>query len=109
MIPTELKPTKSELLKNYDRFEPQFFIQYLGFTDLASSGIPASFNNVGEDEDGHVLLMEDTWELLGGGIGLIKGSGPAVRVLIKEGTTKAEALALLAKLMAWIEKDGIPN
>jgi len=31
------------------------------------------------------------------------------RVLIKEGTTKAEALALLAKMMAWIEKDGIPN
>jgi hypothetical protein len=29
--------------------------------------------------------------------------------LIKEGTTKAEALALLAKMMAWIEKDGIPN
>jgi hypothetical protein len=106
MVPTKSKPTKSELLKNYDRFEPQFFIQYLGFTDLASSGIPASFHNVGEDKDGHVLLMGDTWELSGGSIGITSGSGPAVRVLVKEGTTKAEALALLAKITTWLEKEG---
>jgi hypothetical protein len=110
MMQRKFKPTKSELLKKYDRFEPQYFIQYLGFADLASSGVPESFKPAGEDKDGHVLLMGDTWELPAiHGIGLTKGSGPAVRVLIKEGTTKAEALALLAKMTAWIEKDGIPN
>jgi hypothetical protein len=54
--------------------------------------------------------MGDTWELPAiHGIGLTKGIGPSVRALIKEGTTKAEALALLAKMMAWIEKVDIPN
>jgi hypothetical protein len=112
MIPTIRKPTKSELMRRYDRSEPQFFIQYLGFADRASSGIPLTcvFDPC-EDKHGHILLMGDTWELASGqGYGLgDKGDEPAIRVLVKEGTTKAEALALLSKIMVWIEKDGMPN
>lgn len=115
MMQTKCKPTKSErhaeLMRRYDRSEPQFFIQYLGFADRATSGIPLAFN-VGEDKHGHVLLMGDTWELASGhgyGLGVTKVDEPAVRVLVKEGTTKEEALALLSKIMVWIEKDGMPN
>ena len=115
MIPTIRKPTKSELMRRYDRSEPQFFIQYLGFADRASCGIPPTFDWA--DKHGHVLVMGDTWELASGhgyGLGITKGGEPAggepaVRVLVKEGTTKAEALALLSKIMVWIEKDGMPN
>jgi len=122
MMPTIYKPTKSELkselMRRYDRSEPQFFIQYLGFADRASSGIPPlTFFDACEDKHGQVLLMGDTWELASGhgyGLGITKGGEPAggepaVRVLVKEGTTKAEALALLSKIMVWIEKDGMPN
>jgi hypothetical protein len=104
----KVKLTKSQLLEKYSRYEPLSFVQYLGFTDLPSSGVPASFKDVGEDENGHVLLMEGTCELMGGSIGLVIGSVPSIRVLVKEGTTKEEALALLAKITTWIEKDGIP-
>jgi hypothetical protein len=111
MMLIKCKPTKSELMQRYYRSEPQFFIQYLGFADRASCGIPLTFN-AGEDKHGHVLLMGDRWELAssqGYGLGITKGDEPAVRVLVKEGTTKAEALALLSKIMVWIEKDGMPN
>ena len=111
MIPTIRKPTKSELMRRYDHNEPQFFIQYLGFADRASTGIPPPFD-LGEDKHGHVLLMGDTWELASGhgyGLGITGVEEPEVRVLVKEGTTKAEALALLSKIMVWIEKDGMPN
>jgi hypothetical protein len=83
-------------------------IQYLGFANRASCGIPLTFN-AGEDKHGRVLLMGDTWELTSGRLGITKGDEPAVRVLVKEGTTKAEVLALLAKIVGWIEKDGMPN
>jgi hypothetical protein len=103
------RPTKAELMRRYDRSDPQFFIQYLGFADRASCGIPPTFDWA--DKHGHVLVMGDTWELANGqryGLG-INCDEPAVRVLVKEGTTKAEALALLSKIMVWIEKDGMPN
>ena len=64
------------------------------------------------DKHGHVLLMGDRWELASGhgyGLGVTGVDEPEVRVLVKEGTTKAEALALLAKIIVWIEKDGMPN
>jgi hypothetical protein len=110
MIPNIRKPTRSELMRRYDRSEPQFFIQYLGFADRASCGIPPTFDWA--DKHGHVLLMGDTWELASGqgyGLGIKNVEEPAVRVLVKEGTTKADALALLSKIMVWIEKDGMPN
>jgi hypothetical protein len=103
MIRAKFRPAKSQLLRSYDRHEPQFFIQYLGFTDPIGSA--ASF--VSADEDGHVLMMGDTWELPSDSMWATQGSEPALRILIKEGTTKAEALALLAKITAWIEKDEI--
>ena len=102
-------PTKAELIRRYDRSEPQFFIQYLGFADRASCDIPPTFDWA--DKHRNILVMGDTWELASGqGYGLgIKCDEPAVRVLIKEGTTKAETLALISKIMVWIEKDGMPN
>jgi len=100
-------------MRRYDRSEPQFFIQYLGFADRASSGSPPlTFFDACEDKHGQVLLMGETWELASGhgyGLGIKDVEEPAVRVLVKEGTTKAEALALLSKIMVWIEKDGMPN
>ena len=111
MMPTKCKPTKSELMRHYDRSEPQFFIQYLGFADRASTGIPPPFD-LCEDKHGHVLLMGDRWELASGhgyGLGVTGVDEPEVRVLVKVGATKAETLALLAKIIVWIEKDGMPN
>jgi len=103
----KVKLTKSQLLEKYSRYEPLSFVQYLGFTDLRSSGDPATFKNAGGDEEGHLLFVEGTCELMS--IGPVIGNAPSVRVLVKEGTTKEEALALLAKITTWIEKDGIPD
>src|SRR5262245_34800887 len=103
------KPTKSELMMQYNRHEPQFFTEYIGFLDLASSGLPSSFaGHAIEDKDGHLLFSGDTYELGCGFLGVGSGDGPALRLLIKEGTTKEEVVVLLNKITAWIEKDGLP-
>jgi len=103
------KPTKAELIQQYSRHEPQFFTEYLGFLDIASSGLPSSLKNHAiEDKDGHLLFSGDTYELGYGFLGVGSGDGPALRMLIKEGTTKEEVVVLLEKIKSWIEKDGLP-
>jgi hypothetical protein len=103
------KPTKAELISQYSRYEPQFFTEYIGFLNFASSGLPAKFHDLAiEDKDGHLLFSGDTYELGCGFLGVGSSDGPALRLLIKEGTTKEEVVVLLDKIKAWIEKDGLP-
>ena len=83
---------KGELLAHYARRKPYQYLQLDGFT-----GIPVEDVMCGDD-DGYAVCMTQTWELRTGNI--------PVRVHVLAGTSKADTVALLRRILNWVEKEG---
>ena len=82
---------KAEKLAHYALREPKRFRQIDGF-------IHAGLGNVVPyDQDGDVLMMGDTIELM---------NGAPVRVLIDPSTTHEDAVRVLSKIAEWAKSEG---
>jgi hypothetical protein len=85
---------KSAVLQHYERREPRLFTQYDGH----NVGVGHQDPIIRPDAEGHSLTTGLTWELM---------HGADVRVLIPATTSKETAVALLRKIAAEIECDGL--
>jgi hypothetical protein len=86
---TTMKPkSKAELLEHYATREPKAFHQFDGFLEQWGDSVSC-------DEDGHGLYGPSlSWELMRG-----SGDRGGVRVLIPVGTSSADAVKLLRKII----------
>jgi hypothetical protein len=84
--------TTAELLSHYAKKEPRAFRQFDGFLDCWGDDVMHA------DDDGDALMGRATWELMNTEVG--------IRVLVPIGTTSADALRLLRKIINWIERGG---
>jgi hypothetical protein len=84
------KDVKAELLEHYGRKDPCTFQQYDAFT-----GVEPGDCIVRPDNDGDCLFAGITEELMSGVW--------SVRVFVTDGTSKADALRALKKIIAWME------
>ncbi len=82
---------KSQRLAHYLEREPVLFHQIDGFNP-PSCPVPDTY-----DDDGDELFCGHTYELMSG--------GPAVRVLITDGTDREVAVRLLRKMVDWLERE----
>ena len=87
-----MSKTKEELLEHYSHKKPNRFIQYDGFADMKGD----SFFEA--DSDGHVVLGQETYELM---------HGTEVRVLIRPGTPRKTVCWLLLKILGSIVDHGL--
>ena len=77
---------KAERIAHYMSRAPKEFIQ-----------LDAFINDTQGDENGDNMFKGRTAELMSG--------APAVRILITEGTERADVLRVLGKMRRWIQKD----
>jgi hypothetical protein len=84
--------TKEELLAHYAEKDPKQFFQIDGVADMPPGDI------VSVDDDGDAITGGLTHELMGCG---------HVRVLIPIEAKKADAIRLLRKALAWIERGAL--
>ncbi len=87
-----METQKQELLAHYAAREPKEFYQFDGFN--YPTGM-MGYRGDHEDADGDELYCGRTYELM---------HGATVRILITPNTSKEDAVRLLKKLTAWIEK-----
>ncbi len=85
--------TKGELLEHYAGKPVTAFYQYDGFVIAGRSD-----DIMRPDRDGDCLMGSATYELMSG--------GPAVRILVTQGTSRKDAVRLLKKLRRWIKQGG---
>ena len=92
---------KQELLDHYATREPREFYQFDGFNYTTGVlGYCDEGKDGTEDHDVDELFCGRTHELM---------HGATVRILIVAGTSKEDAMRLLKKLTAWIEKEGFES
>lgn len=89
--------TKEQKLAHYATREPHEFIQYDVFTNVG----PGDWFMHGDQDDDSVFGQTTTTELMTG--------MSAVQVLIVPGTSTADAIRALSKIISWIAKDGVTD
>ena len=82
---------KGELLAKYCERAPTAFLQFDGFFPGIGNYDPI----VTPDSEGDCLFGGDTWELM---------HGADVRVLIKHPLGRTDALRILSKITAWVNR-----
>lgn len=82
---------KSELLKHYGQGKPVLFCQVDGFTNVQPGDCI-----MGADDERHCVLQTEAYEL--------RNTSHAVRLQIRQGTSNAEAVALVQKILAFVKR-----
>jgi hypothetical protein len=80
--------TKAELLAHYATREPKHFYQFDNWLEKHHD----------DAIEGPMSVVGGTWELM---------RGSDVRVLIPDGVTSTEAVAMLRQIIDWIERNGV--